>query len=122
MNNGWLWVYNDADTCGKRVATDEWRIRIMGAAGAGAAATANAIKASGAIVEVTPYEFVSIASRVDTPLVVMKEGGSGWFAGKYQYLTSYKGLIFHTKSAEPVQFTIPIELIVADRIWIPGTM
>lgn len=99
----------------------------MGAAGAGGAAAAagqaaiaNAIKASGAIVQVEPDGFMYIVSRVDTPLIVMKEGGTGFFSGKNQYLTSYKGLVFHTKSAYPLQFTGQIELIVAKNIWIPG--
>ena len=92
-----------------------------GAGAAAAAAIANAIKASGAIVRVEPDDFVSIACRVDTPLIVMKEGGTGFFSGKHhQYLTSYKGLIFHTKSVYPLRFSGPIELIVANRIWIPA--
>ncbi len=100
----------------------------MGAAGAagvagaaGAAAIAHAIKASGAIVRVEPHDFVSLVSRQQSPLVVMKEAGTGLFSNKdYQYLTSYKGLVFHTKSGDPLQFTGGVELIIAKTIWVPA--
>ena len=90
------------------------------AGGAGAAAIIQAIKASGAIVRVEPHDFTSIVSRQESPLIVMKEGGTGLFSAKYQYITSYKGLAFHTKSADPLQFTGKPELIVAKSIWVPG--
>lgn len=92
------------------------------AAGAvAAAAIAQAIKASGAIVRVEPHDFMSLVSRVESPLIVMTERGTGLFANrKYQYLTSYKGLAFYTKSPDPLQFTGTVELIVAKTIWIPA--
>ena len=90
-----------------------------GAAGAAAAAAiAQAIKASGAIVKVQPEEFLKIVSRVESPLVVTAEGG---FIGvTHQYLTSYKGLAFFTKSSEPLHLPSDAELIVSGKIWIPG--
>ena len=90
------------------------------ASGAAAAAIIQAVKASGAIVRVEPHAFMSIVLRQESPLIVIKEGGSGLFSGKYQYITSYKGLAFHTKSADPLQFTGNPELVVAKSIWIPG--
>ncbi len=60
-----------------------------GAAGA-AAAIANAIKASGAIVTVEPYDFEALVQRVEDPLVAHAEGGL--FSTNYQYLMGYKGL------------------------------
>jgi hypothetical protein len=95
-------------------------ITAAGAGGAAAAAMIQAIKASGAIVRVEPHAFMSIVSRQESPLIVIKEGGTGLFSGKYQYITSYKGLAFHTKSADPLQFTGSPELIVAKSIWVPG--
>lgn len=98
----------------------------MGAAGAGAAAGASAaaaiaqaIKASGAIVSVEPSDFETIASRTDSPLVVVCEG-RGLFSTKYQYLTGYKGLVFFTKSTMPLSLKPSVEIIEAKRIWIPG--
>lgn len=89
-----------------------------GAASAAAAAIANAVKASGAIVQVEPAEFSKILQKAEEPLVVFTEGGL--FSPKYQYLTAYKGLIFYTKSRELVELPAGAETIPADKIWIPG--
>ena len=88
-----------------------------GAAAARAAAIARAIKASGSIVNVEPDDFLSIVSKGNKPVVVMATGG--FIKTNYQYLTSYKGLAFFTKS--PIPLTLPgdIELIAANKIWIP---
>jgi hypothetical protein len=88
-----------------------------GAAAAIAAAIANAVKASGAIVRVEPPDFVTIVSRAEKPLVVINYGG--WPRKKYQYLSAYKGLIFYTKSVTPVLLPGGAETIAAKRIWIP---
>jgi hypothetical protein len=90
-----------------------------GAAGAAAAAAiANAIKASGAIVKVDPNDFRKIMAKMDAPLVVRAEGG--FLSRKYQYLTAYKGLIFHTKSPSELPFGSGVEMILAEKIWIPS--
>jgi len=89
-------------------------------AGAGAAAAqaiANAIKASGAIVRVEPFEFLNILSRIEEPLVVYSQGG---FLKSFKYITNYKGLIFYTKSKEPLNLTSDAEIMLAKSIWIPG--
>ena len=88
------------------------------AAAARAAAIARAIKASGAIVSVEPDDFLSIVSKGDKPLVVMAMGG--FVKKNYQYLTSYKGLAFFTKSTVPISLPGDIELVTADKIWIPS--
>lgn len=88
------------------------------AAAAAAAAIANAIKASGAIVSMEPAEFTKILSKADKPLVVMATGGV--FKKNYQYLTGYKGLMFYTKSDQPLQFGGTVELVASKKIWIPG--
>jgi hypothetical protein len=89
-----------------------------GAAAAAGAAIAQAIKASGAIVRVEPSDFTTILDKVDSPLVVYSE--SKFFSTKYHYLTSYKGLIFYTKSLSPLMLRPSVELIRAKSIWIPG--
>ena len=90
-----------------------------GAEGAAAAAAiANAIKASGAIVRVEPQDFLVILSRSQTPLVVMAPGGL--FQGKFNYITSYKGLAFFAKSSEPLMLGGNVEVIMAGKIWVPG--
>jgi hypothetical protein len=89
------------------------------AAGAGAAAaTAQAIKASGVIVRVEPGDFLGILRRQPGALVVHATGG--FLSTNYQYLTSYKGLAFFTKSSAPLDLPSGTELVQAKAIWIPG--
>ena len=87
-------------------------------AAAAAAAIANAIKASGVVLRVAPADFHTILRKIEKPLVVYAEGG--FFSTNYQYLVSYKGFAFFTKSSEPLLLPTEIETIVARRIWIPG--
>lgn len=87
------------------------------AGGAAAAAIAQAIKASGAIVSVESTDFMTILEKVERPLVVCSE--SKFFSTKYHYLTAYKGLIFYTKSAMPLMLRPSAEIISAKKIWIP---
>lgn len=88
------------------------------AAAAGAAAIANAVKASGVIVRVNPGDFLSIVKRAESPLVVHAQGG---FVGiNYQYLMGYKGLAFFTKSSRAIELPEGVELVKAEKIWIPG--
>lgn len=81
------------------------------------AAMIRAVKASGTIVRVEANEFLKILAKTKTPLVVQHEGGV--FGKKYFYLTSYKGLAFHTKSKTPLNLPGDIELIAAQTFWMP---
>ena len=91
---------------------------ISGGAAGAAAAIAQAIRASGAIVRVEPQDFELILRRMDRPLVVRAIGG---LLTKYhQYLTSYKGLAFYTKSQTELMLPGSSEIIRAGKIWIPG--
>lgn len=89
-----------------------------GSTAAAAAAIANAIKASGAIVNVESDDFEIILRRAEAPLVVCATGGV--FSTKYYYLTSYKGLIFVTRTAAPLSLPGRAEIINAKRIWVPS--
>lgn len=91
---------------------------IMAHGGAAAAAIANAIKASGSIVRMEPQTFAALLRKIDKPLIVYAQGGL--FSGKHQYLTSYKGLTFFTKSREQIDLPRTVEVIVANKIWMPG--
>jgi hypothetical protein len=91
---------------------------VAAAAAAQAVAIAQAIKASGAIVNVNPDNFLYIMSKTNRPLVVTATGGV--FKTNYQYLTAYKGLVFYTKSPAPLLLPGDVELIAANKIWIPG--
>ncbi|OHB77509.1 MAG: hypothetical protein A2Z25_12520 [Planctomycetes bacterium RBG_16_55_9] len=72
---------------------------------------AEAIKASGAIVRVEPADFETILNKVDNPLVVYAE--SKFFSTKYHYLTTYKELIFYTKTTIPLTLRPSAEVIQA---------
>jgi hypothetical protein len=89
-----------------------------GAAIARAAAIAQAIKASGAIVHLEPDDFLTILSKSVKPLVVIAEGG--FVKKEYQYLTAYKGLIFFTKSQTTLLLPGDAEVVAAKKIWIPS--
>jgi hypothetical protein len=81
-------------------------------------AVADAIKASGAIVRVEPGDFEAILDKIETPLVVVAQGGV--FKTKYHYLTAYKGLTFYTKTPIPLDLPRKAELINAKKIWVPS--
>jgi len=90
----------------------------MAAGGAAAAAIVQAIKASGVVVQVAPPEFLKLVGRVPEPLIVTATGGV--FSKNYQYLMSYKGLAFFTKSSEPLRLPANAEIAAAGSIWVPG--
>jgi len=81
------------------------------------AAIANAIKATGVVVRLEPGEWLSILKRAENPLVVVAQGGM--FKTKYQYLTSYRGLAFFTKS--PTALVLPgrADVITAKSMSVP---
>ena len=91
----------------------------MGAAGGAvvAMAIANAKRASGVVVSVTPENFSAILARAENPLVVHATGGL--FSTNYQYMTAYRGFAFYTKSRQPIQLPAGAELITAESIWVP---
>jgi hypothetical protein len=90
----------------------------VAAGGAAVAARMQAIKASGVLVSVAPAEFLSIIQKQQGPLIVHAKGGI--FRTNYQYLTSYKGLAFFTKSPELLTLPAGSEIVNAGGIFIPG--
>lgn len=86
-------------------------------AAAAAAAAARAIKASGAIVQVEPYEFQRLVEGVGDGLVIVAEGGV--FRRHYRYLTSYRGFVFVTKSPDQLVLPHRTERMLARKVWIP---
>ncbi|NIA14451.1 MAG: hypothetical protein GWP08_10240 [Nitrospiraceae bacterium] len=89
-----------------------------GAGAAAAAAIANAIKASGAIVRVSPDDFQAILDRQpEAPLVVEAQGG--FFKTNYQYMTVYKGFVFFAKSPDQLPLPEDCEIVAAEKIWTP---
>jgi hypothetical protein len=86
-------------------------------AGGAVAAMAEAIKASGAIVRVSPEDFFNIISRSEKPLIVMAKGG--FLKKSFDYLTGYKGLVFYSRSNKALYLPGDSEIISANQIWIP---
>ncbi len=92
-----------------------------GAAGAAAAAgaiVAQAIKASGAIIEVEAEDFQSLVNREEKPLIVVSRGGM--FRKYNQYLAGCRGMFFYTRSKELLRFKGGTQVVQAKKIWIPG--
>lgn len=89
-----------------------------GTTAAAAAVVTQAIKASGAIVSVSPEDFSTILGRSREPLVVRAPGG--FLNRSYAYLTAYKGLFFYCKSAEAIYLPGNAEVVHSKKIWIPG--
>jgi len=88
------------------------------AGAAAAAAVAQAVKASGAIVAMEPQDFLTIVSRCEKPLVVIASGGV--FSKSFRYLVGYKGFVFHTSSKTELMLPGKSEVVHARSIWIPG--
>lgn len=83
-----------------------------------AAAMAQAIKASGAIVRVEPDLLAHLIARQDAPLVIHAVGGA--FRKHHRYLTSYRGFVFFAQSRDPLPLPGKAEVLDARSIWIPA--
>ena len=88
------------------------------AAVAAHAATVQAIKASGVVVQLAPSDFLAVLARQQAPLVVHAEGG--FFSAAHTYLTSHKGLAFACKSNAALALPADAERVEAAKIWLPG--
>jgi hypothetical protein len=82
-----------------------------------AAAVANAIKAFGTVVRVSPEEFRKVLNRCDDGLVVTAEGGV--FTTKHLYLLGYKGFVFFCRSPEPIEIPRHLEVVQAESVAVP---
>ncbi len=85
-----------------------------------AAAKRDAVMASGAIIKVDSAIFLEIIAKVEIPLIVHSME-KAFFHEMHKYLTSYKGLLFYTESKNPILLPNEIELLKAERVWIPLT-
>ena len=90
---------------------------MSGAAAAAAAAGIRAIKASGAIVRVTPDDFRKLLGLNAHGLVVHHAGGL--FSTTHAYLMGYQGLAFYTKASDALHVPSTCQVIEASKIWIP---
>lgn len=79
-----------------------------------AAIMGTATNVVGGIVRLEPPEFQKIINRGDSLVVVHAKGGV--FRPNFQYLTSYKGILFFTKAKSPLQLGHKAELITTKSI------
>ena len=86
--------------------------------GAAHVALVQAIRASGAIVRVEAREFERIVRKVDEAIVIRAR--PGMFSKHNQYLTAYRGFVFHTRTRDDLQFASSVEIVEAKRIWVPA--
>jgi hypothetical protein len=84
---------------------------------AAAAAIANAIKASGAIIRLKEEDFIKIISRSEKPLIIFSRGG--FMKKDFDYLTAYKGFIFYVRTKGEMNLPGDCEIVSAEQIWIP---
>ena len=89
---------------------------ITGEAAGTAIAAAEALKAIGSIIIVEPNQFISILEKNEKPITVHSPSG---FMTKHKYITSYKGLVFFTKSSTELIIPSFVEIIEAKKILIP---
>jgi len=88
--------------------------RVVSAEGA---LTATEAKASGVVIQIEIKDFVSVVEKMENALVIMAR--TGIRGRKYQYLTSYKSMIFVAESDVPLQLPNNAEFLNARRIWVP---
>jgi|RhiMethySRZTD1v2_1073278.scaffolds.fasta_scaffold51309_7 hypothetical protein len=84
-------------------------------AAAAAAAIAQAIKASGAIVQVEPEPFTRLLAANAQGLVVHAPSAFS----RHKYIMGYRGLVFWTKTREPLYVPSTVQVVEAKKIWVP---
>ena len=82
------------------------------------AAIVRAIQASGAIVRLDAPDFDRIVWKAPEAIVIRARPGV--FSKQHQYLTSYKGFVFHTRTRVELHFASSVEVVDAKKIWVPG--
>ena len=87
-------------------------------AAAAIAAAINAIKAMGVVVRVEPLDFLRVLGKQPEPLVVYS--APTFFARRHEYLVSYKGFAFYTRSPEALQLPGAVELVTTKTMYVPS--
>ena len=81
------------------------------------AAQIRAVKSFGTIVTVEPPVFLDLVAKQERPIVVYSEPRI--FYPGYRYLTTYKGLTFHSNSPTSLNLPIEAEQIMARKVMVP---
>jgi hypothetical protein len=88
---------------------------MAGGAAVAAAAIGQAIKASGAIVAVEPEQFTRLLAGNAQGLVVHAPAAFS----RHKYIMGYRGLVFWTKTREPIYVPSTVQVVEAKKIWVP---
>lgn len=78
---------------------------------------ASAKSTIGPFVVCEPIEFQNLLARCETPIIVCAE--KGMLTKTFQYLTSYRGLVFYTESGFPIEMPTQAEVVSARQIVMP---
>jgi len=85
---------------------------------AAAHAAMQAIRASGAIVRVEARDFEGVVRKTGDAVVIRAR--PAMLSKQYQYMTSYRGFIFYTRTREQLRFASSVEVIEAKTIYTPA--
>lgn len=75
------------------------------------------LKMNGVFARITPEDFQNLMSRNEGLMIVASK--AGLFKNQYQYLTSYKGLIFYCKGSEKLSVPGKHESIYSESVTLP---
>lgn len=89
------------------------------AAGATAAATAQRVQVGGVVVLIDASSFMKILSRLKNKDVMVIHGKTGILSKTHVYLIPYQGIVFITKTKDPLPITPDIE---AKQLGLPPLM
>ncbi|HYV20971.1 MAG TPA: hypothetical protein VFC25_18300 [Verrucomicrobiae bacterium] len=81
------------------------------------AAAIQAVRASGAIVNVLPDEFQRLLEQNVQGLLVHTQ--AKYFTRRHRYLMGYRGLAFYTATREPLRLPRTVQVIEAKKIRVP---
>ncbi len=79
--------------------------------------TQQILKMNGVFARISPEDFQNLMSRNEGLMIVTSK--AGLFRNQYQYLTSYKGLIFHCKCSEMLSIPSKHESVHAESVSLP---
>jgi hypothetical protein len=86
-------------------------------AAAHAAYVANATKAFGPVIHMTPDDFDALVRQIEKPLVAYAE--PSFFSPGHRYIMGHRGLFFYCKSPAPLMLSPAVDQIKCKRIGMP---
>jgi hypothetical protein len=75
------------------------------------------LKMNGVFARISPEDFQNLMSRNEGLMIVASKAGI--FGNQFQYLTSYKGLIFYCRCGEKLSISSKHETLYSESVSIP---